>query len=687
VLIEGNTARDVFVGVSFKSYGQTGATVVSEALIQRNDFSNIDSGVGVLSAGVQVFSIDFTQPATNEFDGVVVNGNRLPSNKINQLAEVNGLLVGAINPFAPGFPNILTFFPQDITDVDARANHWGSTVAPTTDITRQANVAGWLAVGSFSNDPSKAGQPGFWPLSNDANLSGLSISNGTISPEFAPGTTSYTVRIPASFASFTITPTKSDNKASVVQYLGGTGTRPFTGELGGRETVVRVVVTAEDGTTKTYSFTVTRFNFTPQTVTFTPVTSVTAATPSYALVASATSGLPVVFASTTSEFCTVSGTTLTPVKAGLCVITASQAGNDTQYSPASINKSIMITKAAQAITAFNPTAMTVLSTPQTLSATKGPGTAPVTFSTNSTGVCSIVGTSLAVVGVGTCAITASQAEDARYAATSIAKSITITKLAQSISSFNLTPMTTLSSPQTLSATKGPGTAPVTFSTSSSSVCSIVGTTLTALAAGPCFVTASQAEDGRYAAASNVTKSIIIAKAAQTINFTPVSSLIATTSSYALTATAGVGATVAFSSTTTSVCTVSGTTLTPVKAGTCSITASQAGTASYLAATNVSKSITIDLAPQAALTVTNSTRFAFKKGVPVTLTSAGGSGTGNAVTFTVRGTGCSITSGALTVAATTKPGSLVNCSVTATRAGNAIYLPATSVAQTFFFQNR
>jgi hypothetical protein len=58
-----------------------------------------------------------------------------------------------------------------------------------------------------------------------------------------------------------------------------------------------------------------------------------------------------------------------------------------------------------------------------------------------------------------------------------------------------------------------------------------------------------------------------------------------------------------------------------------------------------------------------------------------------VTFTVRGNGCSITSGALTVAAATKPGTMVNCLVTATRAGNAIYLPATSVAQTFSFQNR
>ncbi|MFZ4505887.1 MAG: cadherin-like beta sandwich domain-containing protein, partial [Microbacteriaceae bacterium] len=295
VLIDGNTARDVFVGVSFKSFGQTGSTVVSEALIQRNDFSNIDSGVGVLSAGVQVYSIDVTAPATNEFDGVVVNGNKLPSNKINELADVNGLLVGAINPFAPGFPNILTFYPQDINDVDARANHWGSTAAPTTDITRQANVAGWWAVGSFSNDPSKAGKPGFWPLSNDANLSGLSPSSRTLSPVFDSGTTSYTLSVPVSVTSFAFTPTKSDNKASIVQYSGETGTNLFTGALGGRETVIRFVVTAEDGTKKTYRVTVSRINFTAQIITFTPGSSLSATTPLLALTASANSGLPVAF--------------------------------------------------------------------------------------------------------------------------------------------------------------------------------------------------------------------------------------------------------------------------------------------------------------------------------------------------------------------------------------------------------
>ena len=684
VLIEGNTARNVFVGVSFRSFGQSGATV-QELLVQKNDFSDIDSASGVLSAGVQVFSIDFTQPALNEFDGVVVNGNKLPSNEINQLTEINGLLVGAINPFAPGFPNVLTFYSQDITDLDARANYWGGDV-PTTDVTRQANVAGSILAGSFSNDPSKAGQPGFWPLSSDANLSGLSLSAGTLSPEFAADTTTYTARVHASITSFTVTPTTSDDNASVAQYLGASGTTPFTGELGGRETAIRVVVTAEDGTVKTSRVTVTRFNFTPQNVTFTPVGSIAATTPVYSLTASASSGLPVTFTSTTTEICTVSGTVLSTVKAGLCLITAAQAGNDT-YSPASINKSIMITRVAQRITLFNPTNMTTLSSAQTLSATKGLGTAPVTFSTTSSGVCSIDGTSLTVIAAGTCVVTASQAADDKYVATSVMKSVTIEKAAQSITLFNPTNMTTLSSAQTLSATKGPGTAPVTFSTNSSGVCSIDGTSLTVVAAGTCVVTASQAADDRYAAARNVTKTITISKAAQTITFTPVDSLSATAPSYTLTATAGSGLTVGFTSTTPLICTVSGTTLTPVKAGSCSVTASQVGNATYNSATNVSKSITISLVSQATLTVANSTRFAFAKGVPVTLTSEGGSGVGNAVSFSVRGTGCSISSGALSVARTTRPGSLVTCSVTATRAGNEIYLPTTSVAKTFFFQNR
>jgi hypothetical protein len=65
------------------------------------------------------------------------------------------------------------------------------------------------------------------------------------------------------------------------------------------------------------------------------------------------------------------------------------------------------------------------------------------------------------------------------------------------------------------------------------------------------------------------------------------------------ATATSNLTVAFSSTTPSICTVAGTTVTGVSAGTCVIAADQAGNSSYSAAPQVTQNITISPAPAAA----------------------------------------------------------------------------------------
>lgn len=96
--------------------------------------------------------------------------------------------------------------------------------------------------------------------SNDATLSALTISSGTLSPTFASGTTSYTASVAYSVATgFTFTPTVTQANATTVQYLGSTGTTSFTGALSVGSNVIRVVVTAQDGTTKaTYTVTVTR---------------------------------------------------------------------------------------------------------------------------------------------------------------------------------------------------------------------------------------------------------------------------------------------------------------------------------------------------------------------------------------------------------------------------------------------
>jgi len=90
------------------------------------------------------------------------------------------------------------------------------------------------------------------------------------------------------------------------------------------------------------SFEVTRD---PQTITFTPVTTADIATKSLTLTATASSGGAVTFASTSIENCTISGSTLNLLKAGNCVVTASQAGTST-FAPVSSSATIVLNSTA-----------------------------------------------------------------------------------------------------------------------------------------------------------------------------------------------------------------------------------------------------------------------------------------------------------------------------------------------------
>jgi len=87
------------------------------------------------------------------------------------------------------------------------------------------------------------------------------------------------------------------------------------------------------------SFEVTRD---PQTISFSPVTTADINTKSLTLTASASSGGAVLFTSISTENCTISGSILNLLKAGNCVITASQAGTST-LAPISASTTIILT--------------------------------------------------------------------------------------------------------------------------------------------------------------------------------------------------------------------------------------------------------------------------------------------------------------------------------------------------------
>lgn len=84
--------------------------------------------------------------------------------------------------------------------------------------------------------------------SSEKNLSSLSVSEGTLSPKFSAGTTTYKVDLTSETESLTISAKAKDSKAKV----SGTGKK----ELKIGENNFTVTVTAEDGSKKTYTISV-----------------------------------------------------------------------------------------------------------------------------------------------------------------------------------------------------------------------------------------------------------------------------------------------------------------------------------------------------------------------------------------------------------------------------------------------
>ena len=97
-------------------------------------------------------------------------------------------------------------------------------------------------------------------LSGNADLAGLTISSGTLSPQFSSSDITYTASVDNSVTQVTVTPTASDSSATITVndniVPSGTG-HILTGLTVGTNTVT-VIVTAQDSTTKTYTITLTR---------------------------------------------------------------------------------------------------------------------------------------------------------------------------------------------------------------------------------------------------------------------------------------------------------------------------------------------------------------------------------------------------------------------------------------------
>ena len=326
-------------------------------------------------------------------------------------------------------------------------------------------------------------------------------------------------------APFTVAATSNSSGAITYSLVSGPATiSGSTVTLTGAGTVVLQASQAASGNytlgTQTVTFTVATES---QTITFSaPASPVNYGVSPITLSASASSGLAITF-SVLSGPATVSGSTLTITGAGTVVVAANQAGNTNYAAAAQVSQSIVVNAASQTISFTAPTSpVTYGVSPITLVATGGASSNAVVYSVVS-GPATVSGSTLTITGAGTVVVAANQAGNANYAAaTQVTQSVTVNQASQTISFTQpTTPVTYGVSPIPLSATSTSGLA-VTFSVVSGPG-TVSGSTLTITGVGTVVVAVNQAGNTNYAAATQVTQSIVVnvIGAAATPTFSPV----------------------------------------------------------------------------------------------------------------------------------------------------------------------
>jgi hypothetical protein len=419
----------------------------------------------------------------------------------------------------------------------------------------------------------------------------------------------------------------------------------------------------------------------------------------YAIAASASSGLPVVFAADAASagICTVSGSTVTAVAPGTCLVNANQAGNGAYLAAPQAQQSYGIGTPApsvQSIT-FTSTAPSgaVVGDSYGVSASASSGLA-VAFSADaaSAGVCTLSGATVSLVGAGTCVVDANQPGDASYAAApQVQQSFTVSPpppSAQTIVFTSVPPSgAVVGGPDyTVTATASSGL-PVAFAAafSSSGICTVSGSSVSLVGPGTCMVTADQAGNGSYLAAPQVQQSFAIdppAPSPQSITFTstaPSNAHVGDT--YVVSATASSGLTVEFSVDASSAgsCSVSGSTISLLAPGTCVVTADQPGNSSYLAAPQEQQSFAVTPPPPASQTITFTSTPPGGAVVGDTYVVSASASSGLAVVFSADGASAGICTVSGSTVSMAGPGT---CVVDADQAGNGSYDPAPQVQQSF-----
>lgn len=307
----------------------------------------------------------------------------------------------------------------------------------------------------------------------------------------------------------------------------------------------------------------------------------------------------VVYTVTNDSACSVVNTTLMlPNVGATCKVTATKVA-DGDYSSEDSPIVWIVTQRAQQVPLVWKSETSVIFG-QTFDVTYagGSGSGAIAVSSQNTSVCTVVGSILTGVGVGTCDILVEKAASTNYQATSVLQTVTVGAASQTVSFTSTVPATPVAGDTynvTASSTSG---ALPTF-TIDSGACTIAGGQVSFTSSGDCVIRAS-ASLANFTNASK-TQTVSVGQRNQTLSFAlaiqnmtyktygaPAFFADASTTEPNLNPSYALG-----SATTNSACIVSSSGIVQIQAaGVCEIEVSQAGNSSVAAASTISKVFTV-----------------------------------------------------------------------------------------------
>lgn len=602
-----------------------GASTISGATVT-NGSDGVPTGTGTVVSNFAPVATTFNATSiattTAVLNGTVDGNNQTPSAQFEW--ATNSTLSGATtisasNSVADSDPTALT---SNFTGGVAGTTYWYRIVAIKNSTRYEGEIVSFTLI-------EAAGTPLVTTVNASSVLTTSAVLNGSVDPNlqsisevrFIWGISeNLSSPTPTTKILYELTEDGADTSTKVT--LAGANPidldLPISGLTSGTTYYFRIQAfyTPAGGSLQTVSGSILSFKAgtTAQTITFNALTDQTLGG-TYTVAASASSGLPITYASETTSVCTVDSSSgvVTLVAAGICIITASQGGDATRSAAEPVSQQFEV-RAPVAITIdADDQIKNYLGTnpPFTFTRTSGALTSPdaisgVTYTFASSGATPSYPSSTTIpTEVGTYTITPSAAvfstgSASSYTITYTTGTYTISKIAQATLSFAARTLSQNAN-YTLQATGGSGTGAITY-LSVSGTCTVTseGVISTGSITAPdtqksCVISAVKAEDRNYLISNTVNATMTInSSQAQTITFADPADRSFSPTSFTETATASSGLTVTLTSTTTTVCTVGAGTLlvTMLKAGDCTLTASQAGEGSFSAADSVTQTFVI-----------------------------------------------------------------------------------------------